>query len=62
MSQRRGCYVASDQGCFGVTWAEKKSGEGQVDPWLFVVPRTQMTLLLIEQGLVLGGLTFKNRG
>ena len=27
-----------------------------------LLPRTQMTLVLIGKGLVLGGLTFKNRG
>ena len=29
---------------------------------LVCIPRTQMTLVLIGKGLVLGGLTFKNRG
>ena len=29
---------------------------------LLLIPRTQMTPVLIGKGLVLGGLTFKNRG
>ena len=30
--------------------------------YIHYIPRTQMTLVLIGKGLVLGGLTFKNRG
>ena len=33
-----------------------------VHVWNIYLPRTQMTPVLIGKGLVLGGLTFKNRG
>ena len=30
--------------------------------YIYINPRTQMTLVLIGKGFVLGGVTFKNRG